>query len=231
MVKNIKEKTRFFKSVDTEKNLTVGNDLKIKDDVKIDDKLTVKGRTKLYSTLSVHGTTVLASDLSVGGLADITSTLSVGGATVLASTLSVSGTSTLTGLTTSHRKVVTLSATASISQADSGSIFTLDNTTNTQIYTLPAASSSTGFWGTFYLGVDATTNTLTIVTNSSENTLVGTIVDGAGTSSSHTAGDTITFAAGAVVGDWVELCCNGTNFLVKGNCDAAGGITLTQASA
>lgn len=86
---------------------------------------------------------------------------------------------------------------------------------------------------TFVVAAAPSGASYTIVTNGSANIIQGSVSTAAdGTAAAIGADeDTITFVDGtAVVGDMVKLFSDGTNWYVTGQCAAAGGITLTQAS-
>jgi hypothetical protein len=73
----------------------------------------------------------------------------------------------------------------------------------------------------------------TIVTGSSANVIYGQVAsaeDAAGSVATTAASDTITFVDGkAIIGDYVEVVSDGTNWYVYGMCNVQDGITTTQA--
>lgn len=123
--------------------------------------------------------------------------------------------------------VETVAATNVITAAESGKTFILSDATEF-VSTLPAPANGLRF--KFIVGAAPSGASYTIVTDSSDNIIEGTvIVNGASVLGSNE--DTITFADGAaVVGDWVEVISDGTSWFVSGVGSAAASITLTQAS-
>lgn len=120
-----------------------------------------------------------------------------------------------------------VAATNVITAAESGKTFFLNDATEF-VSTLPAAAQ--GLEYTFIVTGAPSGASYTIVTDSSANVIQGTvIVNGASVAGANE--DTITFADGAaVVGDWVRVISDGTNWYVCGVGQAASSITLTQAS-
>lgn len=151
------------------------------------------------------------------------------GAVVFDETLSVAGATTLsTVLYKDLTEVVT--ATNVITAAETGSVFFLNSATEF-VSTLPAPAAGLHF--TFIVTAAPSGASYTITTNGSNNIIVGTVHSSTGgNADSETAGcDTITFADGvSVVGDTVEVWCDGTNWFAKAFCDADAGITFDTAS-
>ena len=127
-----------------------------------------------------------------------------------------------------------LTATASITPADSGKVFFLNSTTEFTT-TLPTiADAGAGFNVKFMIkaapsGADyvitenTSSDTNVIITNGINELETDTDDDGPG-NGGHT---TITFVDGvAVAGDWIDVLCDGTNWYVHGQVAADGGITL-----
>jgi hypothetical protein len=117
-----------------------------------------------------------------------------------------------------------VSADTTLSGEDSGKVIFCSGASAVDI-TLP--SPVAGY--NFKFIVTDVTNDVDIVQAGSSDDFVGTIVNGAGGSDSATASDTkIVFdqSGGVVVGDWVFLVCDGTNWYVQGNCDASGGVVF-----
>lgn len=157
------------------------------------------------------GNVVLDENLSIGG------TLGVTGATTL-------GTVLYKDLTE------TVAATNVISATESGSVFFLNHGTEF-VSTLPAVAAGLHF--TFIVTGAPSGASYTIVTTDSANVIVGNVVDAAGDAGdSETSGaDTISFVDGqAVVGDKVEVYCDGTNYFAYATCKVAAGVTITTAS-
>jgi hypothetical protein len=121
-------------------------------------------------------------------------------------------------------------ATNVIAAAESGTVFFL-NAAAEFVSTLPAPAAGLNF--TFIVTGAPSGASYTIVTNASANILLGHIVCSAGgTGDSETSGgDTITLVDGqAVVGDRVDVVCDGTNWFVRGSCKVVAGMTITTAS-
>lgn len=121
-------------------------------------------------------------------------------------------------------------ATNALTAAESGKVIWLNSATEF-VTTLPALSAvSAGTSFKFIVKAAPAAASYTVITgNSTENKIYGlAVVNGASVAAADE--DTITFADGsAVVGDWVEVVSDGTNWYVSGQGAAAGGITLTQA--
>lgn len=117
-----------------------------------------------------------------------------------------------------------------ITAAETGSVFFLNSGTEFAS-TLPAPAAGLHF--TFIVTAAPSGASYTIATNSSANIILGTVHSSTGgNADSELSGcDTITFADGvSVVGDTVELWCDGTNWFAKAFCDADAGITFDTAS-
>ena len=123
-----------------------------------------------------------------------------------------------------------ITAANTIEASESGTRYVL-NVAAAKIQTLPAPAAGLEFW--FYIGATEPTGTLTVVTNSSANIIVGNVCspeDAAGSVATVTDGDTISFVANkAVHGDFVHVWSDGTNWYLNGMCKVQDGITLTQA--
>lgn len=93
--------------------------------------------------------------------------------------------------------------------------------------TLPAVSTASGVTYRIVLAVSPDTGVMDIKTDSGENKIYGVaIVNGAVIPAA--AEDTITFtSSAALIGDWVELTSDGTNWYVSGQAAAATGIVFT----
>jgi hypothetical protein len=121
--------------------------------------------------------------------------------------------------------VKTTTANTTLTAADSGKVIFLDGSTTHDV-TLPSAATGLNY---HFILVDATAD-VDIVQAAATEDFVGTVVDGAGSSDTALAGDTkIIFSqsGGAAAGDWVKLVCyNDDDWMVAGNCDAAGGVVF-----
>ena len=116
-------------------------------------------------------------------------------------------------------------ANTTLTAADSGKIIFLDGSTTHDV-TLPSAATGLNY---HFILVDATAD-VDVVQAAATEDFVGTVVDGAGTSDTAAGSDTkIIFdqTGGAAAGDWVKLVCyNDDDWMVAGNCDAAGGVVF-----
>lgn len=165
-------------------------------------------------------------DVESGGELDIES----GGALKLAGT---DITVNLATATVPASGVETVAATNVITAAEHGKTFFLSHATEFAS-TLPAAAAGLKF--SFIVADAPESANYTIVTDSSANVILGQIytvdVDSATNPEFVTAGvDTITIvAAKAVVGDRVDVICDGTNWFAYCFCSVFDAITFDTAS-
>lgn len=163
---------------------------------------------------------------------DIGGTLTADGAAVLGSTLAVTGAVTLSSTLTYQKLTETVAATNTITAAESGSVFFLSHATEF-VSTLPAVAAGLHF--TFIVANAPETASYTIVTASSANVILGQVytldVNSATDPDFETSGgDTISFVdSKAVVGDRVDVICDGTNWFAYGFCSVFDAITITTA--
>tara|TARA_R110000764_G_scaffold135062_1_gene223168 strand:- start:1227 stop:1676 length:450 start_codon:yes stop_codon:yes gene_type:complete len=118
----------------------------------------------------------------------------------------------------------TLTSNTTLYDYNSGTTYFLDGSSAFDV-TLPSAKAGVNFK---FIITDVTAD-VDVVQAAATEDFVGTISTGAGGSDSAVSGDTkIIFdeSGGAVVGDQVSLECDGTNWYVKGACDAAGGVVF-----
>lgn len=110
--------------------------------------------------------------------------------------------------------------------ADCNKIITLTHATVAIEITLPAISGSSGCKFRFIHNL-ATNQDHTIVTESSDNIIVGSTIDNNTPPGSYqAAGDVVTFVNSAEsIGDFVELRSNGTKWFIHGIAELNGGIT------
>lgn len=126
-----------------------------------------------------------------------------------------------------------VAATNVITAAESGKTFFLSHATEF-VSTLPAPAA--GLRYNFIVANAPETASYTIVTNSSANVIIGQVyssdLDAAGNADFETSGgDTITFVdSKSVVGDRVEVHCDGTNWYAYCFCSLFDAITITTAS-
>jgi len=127
----------------------------------------------------------------------------------------------------------TVAATNVIAAAESGSTYFLNSATEF-VSTLPAPAAGLRF--TFIVAAAPSGASYTIVTDGSANIILGHVLssdlNAASDGDSETSGgDTISFVDGkAVVGDRVDLECDGTNWFARCSCVAFDAITITTAS-
>lgn len=122
--------------------------------------------------------------------------------------------------------VEVVSAAKTLVTEDSGKVFSLQAAEGVEIG-LPATPVK-GWNAKFIVGLAFATSAWTVV--SPTKVIQGTVlVNGASVLGEDE--DIITFAHAAEnVGDWVELCFDGTNYLVSGVGSAASSITLTASA-
>ena len=125
--------------------------------------------------------------------------------------------------------VENVTAATTLTTGDSGKVFTIDQDSSFAI-TLPKAADAGVGWNAKFIITDAGTNSVTIIPDSSEDTLIGMVVSAAGSEagaqSSESGVDVIDFINGAAPGDWVELFCDGSNFYVSGQMHDSNHMTL-----
>lgn len=127
--------------------------------------------------------------------------------------------------------VSTLSAAATLTAADSGSVYVLDAAAGATV-TLPALEA--GLYFKFIVGAAFDTSNWVIDSAEGDN-INGFVADiGAIPAGVVASGeDQINFVASAeTIGDWVELIADAENsqWIVNGVCGANGGITATDPS-
>jgi len=117
-----------------------------------------------------------------------------------------------------------------ITATESGSVFFLNSATEFAS-TLPAPVAGLHF--TFIVTAAPSGANYTVTTNASANIILGTVhsSDGVDGDSELTGCDTVNFVDGAaVVGDRLEVWCDGTNWFGIAHCNVSTGITYTTAS-
>ena len=152
------------------------------------------------------------------------------GKVVFDETLTVTGACTFSSTVTYRNKTEVVAAANVITADESGSVFFLNDATEFAS-TLPAPAAGLNF--RFIVSAAPAGADYTITTNAGANVILGQVYCNAGTDEdSETSGcDTISFIGGtSVVGDMVEVYCDGTNWFAYGFCNATGGITMTTAA-
>lgn len=110
--------------------------------------------------------------------------------------------------------IKSLASSQTLSKADTGKVFICSQAGAYDI-TLPAVGDAKGWQGTFVLGT-AGSNDFDIIGGTAD-VMIGAIVAENGVQVD--AADKITFAASnAVVGDRIDVYCDGTNYYVYGFC-------------
>lgn len=121
-----------------------------------------------------------------------------------------------------------------LTAAESGKVFFLNSATEFA-HTLPAVADAAGVRYTFVVKAAPSGADYTVVTAASENKILGNVVSsqdaGGSADSEQTGGDTISFVgAKAVVGDRVDLVCDGAFWYATGVSKVFDAITITTAS-
>ena len=119
-----------------------------------------------------------------------------------------------------------VASTETLTENESMKLIVLNHATEFAT-TLPDVASSAGVTFHIVIGAAPSGANYTVVTEGGENKISGlAVVNGASIAAANE--DTITFTGGAaVVGDWVELTCDGVNWYVSGQAVAATGIVFT----
>ena len=114
-------------------------------------------------------------------------------------------------------KVENIAAARTLTAADSGKVFTINQASAYSI-TLPTAAAAGAGWHAKFILTTAASNAVEAIPNSAEDTLIGGIgsADSSGGESAESGVDQLIWASGAAVGDWAELVCDGLNFYVSG---------------
>jgi len=121
-----------------------------------------------------------------------------------------------------------ISAARTLTAADSGKVFGVNQASAYEI-TLPLAASAGAGWNAKFVLSTVAANAVTIANNTAEDTIVGMTVggDGGAGSSAESAVDEIVFISGAQLGDTVEIFCNGINYFAKAVAHDVAHITVS----
>jgi hypothetical protein len=120
----------------------------------------------------------------------------------------------------------TVNSTNTITEAENGKTFFLNNTTGF-VSTLPTPAKGLKF--KFIIQTVPTSGNNTIVTSGSSNIMDGTVLDIVGELVYAADRDVITFVASTCVsGDWVEVVSDGSSWFYTAFSGANGGITTGQ---
>jgi len=123
-------------------------------------------------------------------------------------------------------EVETIAADSTLTAADSGKAFILNNATG-EVVTLPALESGLNF--RFIVGAAFATDNWVIDSAEGDNINGILLVNGASVAAADE--DQINFVATAEsIGDYIEILCDGSQWLVNGVGSAAGSITATDPS-
>jgi len=193
----------------------------VADDITID---TAEGKIHLIADGSTAGDITLDAEddiiLTTTGALTITNT----SAATISGALTVTGDTQLISVTRIDTPIETLVTTEAAEITDSGKVFILNHATEFAT-TLPTVASSSGVTFRFICKLAPDTGSFTVVTDSLEDAIVGSVtVDGAAVPADG-PDDTITFATGAAaIGDWIELTSDGTYWYISGQGEASGSI-------
>lgn len=121
-----------------------------------------------------------------------------------------------------------IAAARTLTAADSGKVFGINQASAYEI-TLPLAATAGAGWNAKFVLSTVAANAVTIANNTGEDTIVGMTVggDGGAGSSAESAVDEIVLISGAQLGDTVELFCNGVNFFAKAVAHDVAHITIS----
>ena len=123
-----------------------------------------------------------------------------------------------------YNKTMALTGATTLTEGDTGRHYLL-NAAGGFAVTLPAVAEGITF---DFSVMTAPTTAYTVVTPGGANLIYGSIFEADGTAAAASAEDTITFVAStSLIGDWVSLVCDGTNWHMKAFTSAGGGITVT----
>lgn len=133
-----------------------------------------------------------------------------------------------------NRNAEVVTAANVLTVEESGKVLFLNSATEFA-HTLPPVASSKGVRYTFIVAAAPSGADYTVITDSSENKILGNVVTsqdaGGSADSEQTGGDTISFvSAKSVVGDRVDVYCDGSFWYATGFCKVFDAITITTAS-
>ena len=121
------------------------------------------------------------------------------------------------GVSNLKLKYEEIAAARTLTAADSGKVFGVNQASAYEI-TLPLAASAGAGWHCKFVLSKVASNAVTIANNTAEDSIVGMVAgadDGSAGNSAESAVDEIVFISGAQLGDSVELFCNGINYFAK----------------
>ena len=121
------------------------------------------------------------------------------------------------GVSNLKLKYEEIAAARTLTAADSGKVFGVNQASAYEI-TLPLAASAGAGWHCKFVLSKVASNAVTIANNTAEDSIVGMVAgadDGSAGNSAESAVDEIVFISGAALGDSEELFCNGINYFAK----------------
>ena len=125
--------------------------------------------------------------------------------------------------------VVALTVATTISTAQSGTVFTLDSAGGAYNVTLPTVASASGCVFKFICAEDTPTADITIKSNAAN--IKGVIHVQSDTNENNlvsvTGHTNVLFDTTCLIGDWIELVGNGTNYFVRGQGSVQGAFTVS----
>ena len=132
------------------------------------------------------------------------------------------------GVSDMKLKYEQIAAARTLTAADSGKVFGVNQASAYEI-TLPLAASAGAGWHCKFVLSTVAANAVTIANNTAEDTIVGMTAggDGGAGSSAESAVDEIVFISGAQLGDQVELFCNGINYFAKAVAHDVAHVTIS----
>jgi hypothetical protein len=121
-----------------------------------------------------------------------------------------------------------IAAARTLTAADSGKVFGVNQASAYEI-TLPLAATAGAGWHCKFVLSTVASNAVTIANNTDEDTIVGVTVgaDASAGSSAESAVDEIVFISGAALGDQVEIFCNGINYFAKALAHDVAHVTIS----
>jgi hypothetical protein len=145
--------------------------------------------------------------------------------------IQIMGRASIPGALTSKVNIEHLTAARTVNVAESGTVFTLNSAGGAYVVTLPTVADGDGCVFKFICAENTPTNDITISSNAAN--IVGVLHVQADTAESNLVAVTVTgvtnvlFDTTCLIGDHIELICNGTNYFVKGQGSVQTAFTVT----
>ena len=132
------------------------------------------------------------------------------------------------GVSDMKLKYEQIAAARTLTAADSGKVFGVNQASAYEI-TLPLAATAGAGWHCKFVLSTVASNAVTIANNTAEDTIIGMTAgaDGGAGSSAGSAVDEIVFISGAALGDQVEIFCNGINYFAKALAHDVAHVTIS----